>query len=169
MSRLQKIDPATLEREYVYADPPISVTALADKYGLARSGVADKARIGKWYEKRQEFQQKLGAKTLEALADEWAAFGTKMRKSVMEAATRSVESYSSALVDKEGNVIPGKVSGKDAVAWVGVMRDLLADVERAARPVTIIDQERVDIDPEEAAKMLADVEKLLGSGTSDAT
>ena len=68
MPKSPRKDPAVLAREYIYdaSVPPISITALADKHGYARSHMADMARKGigltqpnggslkSWYEARKE-------------------------------------------------------------------------------------------------------------------
>src|ERR1700675_4349473 len=99
MTRARKVDPAVLEHEYVY-DPnpkPVSITDLAARYGLARSGVADKAISGKWLAERQEFRSAVGMKVTEAMADEWAVYATAQRSKMVEVAVATLDAYQKRL------------------------------------------------------------------------
>jgi hypothetical protein len=163
MTRNRAIDPAVLEREYVFdpKDPGISITDLAEKYGLARSGVAAKATTGKWFEKRTEFRKELSAKTREALAQKWVAFETETREKMLKAAGASLDSYMAALA--EGKIT---VSSKDAVQWVGAMRVLLGDQREehtaaGARDVTPDE----DLSPEGFREAVQQLQKMIGAGT----
>src|SRR5688572_4613488 len=124
MTRARKIDPAILEREYVYdaATPPISITGLAEKYGLARSGVADKARVGRWFERREEFRRQIGEKAVSALGDKWVGFETAVREKMTSVALTYLDQYQKALNDGEI-----KVNTRDMLGVAAMLRTVLGD------------------------------------------
>lgn len=159
MTRLQKGPGTTvLEHEYVYSDPPMSLTDLADKYGLARSGVAGKAQVGKWFEKREEFRLRLTEKTREALAEKWVEYETANREKVMAVAATYLDKFVEAL--NSGEI---KVSTRDMLGIVGMQRQLLTDVKGEAHidPV-LVGPDGSDFDtPESAAEQIANVKRLM--------
>lgn len=64
----KKHDYRTLEREYVAGD--MSVRELARRHGIANPSLVHvQARRGDWYDKRDAYRQRAGAKTIERLAD----------------------------------------------------------------------------------------------------
>lgn len=163
MTRLQK-GPGTdvLEREYVYADPPISITMLADKYGLARSGVADKARIGKWYEKREAFRQRLSDKTREALAEKWADMQVAVYERLLKSGMVYLDQYDAAL--EKGDIKP---SARDMIAVGAMMKGLLDTM--AQKPVadpTLVgaDGEEFEGSPDEAREAIERIKQLMAGG-----
>jgi len=145
MTRARKIDPAVLEREYVY-DPnpkPISISDLAARYGLARSGVADKAIVGKWFEKRTEFRTTVGMKVTEALADDWAIYATAQRSKMVEAMVKTLDAYIERL--DAGEIKP---SVRDAVSVAAALRVLIGDMTaNAPAERDLLDPTSVDLDP----------------------
>lgn len=162
MTRARKVDPAILEREYIYdsSNPPISITGLADKYGMARSGIADKARNGHWYEKRQEFRQQLGEKVVASLTDEWAEFETTVRKKMMEMGTAYLDQYMVKLV--AGEV---KVSTRDALGIAAMLRTLIGDAAASSLPEhTLIDPEEVTLPPEAYRDAVEVLKRQLEAG-----
>lgn len=148
-----------LEREYVYADPVISLTELADKYGLARSGVADKARIGRWYEKREAFRTRLADKTREAMAERWAEFQTANYERLMKMAATYLDKYQAEL---ETGAI--KVSTRDMLGIAAMMRTFLDDMAKqpVSSPVDVTPGDADD--PETAAATIEYVKRLMAGG-----
>ena len=169
MTRLRK-GPATetMEREYVYAEPPISITELADKHGLARSGVADKARIGKWYEKREEFRKRLSDKTREAMAEKWAEMQTTVYERLMFSGVKYLDQYDKALA--EGEIKP---SARDMIAIATMMKSLLEDMARkpSADPALVGPggDEMDPDDPESARAVIEQVRALMAGGAGAGT
>jgi hypothetical protein len=156
-----------LEREYVYSEPPISLTELADKYDLARSNVADKARIGKWYEKREEFRTRLAEKSREALAERWVEYETANREKLLNVASKFFDKYVEALASGEI-----KVNTRDLLGMVAMQRTLLADV--SGKPV--IDPKLVNPEgdeftgsADEAREVIEQVKALMAGGTDAGT
>lgn len=163
MTRNRKVDPAILEREYIYdsGNPPISLTALAEKHGMARSNIAAKALTGKWYERRVEFRQSLGEKVVEALGDEWVKYETAVRRKMMDVASSYLDKYIEALDSDKITV-----STRDMLGIAAMMRTLLGDA--AAKPEQeggLIDPETKPLDPEYYRRALTSVEALLESGS----
>lgn len=151
MTRNPKEDPKLLEREYVFSPDNISITALADKYGLARSGVADKARVGEWYKKRQEYQRRIDHSVIEAMGQRWAEEGVALREKIILTAEKVLDKFNAGLDD--GTI---KVDAKDAVLATNVIRSTLADIEAAARPsALVIDGEAEEMDPAQAQEVIA--------------
>jgi len=169
MTRLRKgPSAAELEREYVYAEPPISITALADRHGLARSGVADKARIGKWYEKREAFRERLSERVTEALAEKWAETQVAVYERLMRVGIRHLDLYEEAV--EKGEI---KASTRDMLGVAGMMKSLLDDL--AKRPVDVADPRLVNPDGDDfegteadADAVIAQVKRLMAGGVPDA-
>ena len=129
MTRARQIDPAILEREYIYdsGTPSISLTELAEKHGLARSNVTAKAQVGRWYERRVEFRKQLGEKTIAALGDSWVAFETATREKMMQVGLSYLDKYVKAL--EAGEI---KANTRDMLGIAAMIRALMQDT--AARP-----------------------------------
>jgi hypothetical protein len=167
MTRNRKVDPAVLEREYIFdsSNPPVSISGLAEKYGMARSGIADKAMKGHWYERRIEFREQLGEKVVAALGDEWVGFETQTREKLMQVGLKYLDKYVAAL--DEGSVKPNT---RDMLGIAAMIRTLLGDV--AASPKgeeALIDPDTVDVSPEYYRQAIAAIEAAqLGSGEADA-
>lgn len=158
MTRLRKVDPEVLEREYVYdaANPPVSITQLAERHGLARSGVAEKAMRGRWYERRQEFRQQLGEKAVEKLGEQWVRFETATRERMMSIGLDYLNKYAEAL--QNGEV---KVSTRDMLGVAAMVRALLGDAAAAktdGEEVALYDPDTTDLDPDVARRVLAALE-----------
>lgn len=130
MTRNRKVDPEVLKREYVYdsSNPPISYTQLAEKYGLARSGVADRAIKEQWHKQREEFREQLGMKTVEALGEQWVKFETATREKMMSVGLKYLDDYTKALNDGEI-----KLSTRDMLGVAAMLRTLIGDAA-AAKP-----------------------------------
>jgi len=162
MTRARKIDPAILEREYIFdaTNPPISISDLAARHGLARSGVADKARIGRWYERRVEFRQQMGEKVVEALGDKWAEFETAVRERLMQSGLTYLDAYDQAL--KDGDI---KVNTRDMLGIAAMLRTLIGDAALATGPDhTTIDPENVTLPAEDYRQAVETIQKLLAAG-----
>lgn len=160
MTRNPKEDPKLLEREYVFSPDNVSITGLADKYGLARSGVADKARIGEWYKKRLAYQRQIEHSVIEALGEKWAQQGVALREKILLVAEKTLDKYAEAL-DK-GDIVPKPA---EAALMAGVIRQSLADIEAAARPnALVIDGEAEEMDPERAAEVISLAREALKRG-----
>lgn len=163
MTRNRKVDPAVLEREYIF-DPsssPVSLTDLAQRHGMARSGIADKALKGRWYERRVEFRQQLGEKVVAALSDEWVGFETATREKLMQTGLKYLDKYIEAL--DNGDIKP---STRDMLGVAAMIRTFLGD--SAANPKgeeALLDPDTADISPEYYRKAIAAIEAAqLGSG-----
>lgn len=153
MTRNRKVDPLVLEHEYIYdsASPPISFTGLAERHGLARNTVAEKARLGRWYERREEFRRQLGVKTVEALGEQWVRFETATREKLMAIGLAYIERYAAALADPEF-----KVSTRDLLGVAAMMRTYLSDaaVAKTNGEEVLLDPETADLDPAVARRVL---------------
>jgi hypothetical protein len=168
MTRNRKIATEVLRREYVFdsSNPPISISDLAAKYGLARSGVAAKATgvHPTWYEQREEFRRQIGSRVIENMADNWAAVQTHRFEMMVEAMTKTLEKYLERL--DAGEIKP---TTRDAVAVVAALRVLNAD-QRAeeARESGLIDPQTVEIDPSKLVEMVPMLKRMLASGGREA-
>lgn len=166
MPKQQKVPTEVLRQRYVYdASPrPISMSALADEYGLARSGVADKGIDGKWYEQRQEFRAMVGQKVTDAMGDGWAQVVIHQRDRAINSLMKTLDVYDERL--QNGEIKP---STKDAVAVIAALRVLQGDVALTAREVRILDPEDIDLDPSDLADLIARSKNqltLLGDGNA---
>lgn len=158
MTRLRKVDPEVLEREYIYdsGSPPISLTQLAERHGLARSGVADKAMRGQWFRKREEFRQQLGEKAVEKLGEEWVRFETASRERMLSIGLDYLNKYAEALTN--GDI---KVSTRDMLGVASMVRALIGDAAAAksnGEEVALYDPDTTDLDPAIARRVLAELE-----------
>ena len=164
MTRLRK-GPSVqeLEREYVYSDPPISLTELAERHSLARSNVADKARIGEWYEKREEFRKRIDAKVTEAMAERWAEMRISVYERLMKVGMDHLDLHEKAL--KEGTI---KANTRDMISVASMMTNLLDELAKSP-----VDQDPRLVNPEgemfegtdeEARDVIAMVKRLTAGG-----
>ena len=165
MTRNRKIDPAVLEREYIFdsGNPPISYTELADKHGLARSGVASKGVAGRWYEKRIEFREQLGEKVVAALGDNWVRYETATREKMMNVGLKYLDKYIEALDSDKV-----QINTRDMLGMAAMIRTLLGDV--AASPNTAEEallDDSAPLSPDYYRKALTVIEAQLASGTAD--
>lgn len=180
MAKSPRKDPAVLAREYIYSAevPPISITALADKHGYARSHMADMARKGigltqpnggslkSWYEARREVRTMVGEKVLDALTDDWAATEAEIRNRLLQTAMLMLDQIDQGLA--EGTI---KVGAKDFPPVAAVIRTMLGDVAavRSQPDPRLLNPEEHDIDPAKYAESLADIKQLLaGEATNGA-
>lgn len=162
MTRNRKVDPAVLEREYIFdsGNPPISLTGLADKHGMARSGIAAKALTGRWYERRIEFREQLGEKVVAALGDKWVEYETAVREAMMNVGMKYLEKYTEAL--DSGKIEP---TTRDMLGIAAMVRTLLGDA--AVRPKgeeALLDPDNAPLNADYYRKALSTVEALLESG-----
>jgi uncharacterized protein YdaT len=163
MTRNPSIDYVAAKREYVFGEPPPTLSELAEKIGCSRAALAAKAAGSdnemSWYEEREEFRRRLSDKTLTALADKWASFETANREKRMETANKVLDTFIEALAD--GKI---KITSKDALEWVGLMRQEFEDVRNLGRPAQVIDGEAAEMSEDLARAAMVEVERLLGSG-----
>jgi hypothetical protein len=168
MTRNPSIDYVAAKREYIFGEPPPTLSDLAEKMGCSRAALAAKAAGGEgemsWYEEREEFRRRLGDKTLSALADKWAAFETEAREKMMQTANAVLDNFIAQLRPADGSGSKIKIASKDAVEWSKVMRELFDAARNAAKPMNVIEGEAVDMSPELAADAMREIERLLGSG-----
>ena len=161
MTRLRK-GPGTaeLEREYLYSDPPITLTDLADKHGLARSNVADKARIGKWYERREEFRRQLSEKAREILLDEFVEYEVANRKKLLDVAAKYFDKYVTAL--DSGEV---KVNTRDMILVASMWRTLVGDLaSKPADDPKLVGGGEFEGSAADAQAVIAQVKALMAGG-----
>lgn len=153
MTRNRKVDPEVLEREYIFDrnNPPISYTQLAEKHGVARNTVAEKATKGRWYERRKEFRESLGEKVVEALGEEWVRFETAAREKAMDIALNYMNKYEAAM--EAGEI---KVSTRDFLGVMAMLRTFLGDAAQAKTngEEVLFDSESADLDPIFAREVL---------------
>jgi hypothetical protein len=168
MTRARKIDPAVLEREYVYDPntPGISYDDLAAKHGLARSGVADKGMKGHWAEKRAEFRKAVGMKVVESISEDWAKYASAQRSKMVEAMVKTLDAYIERL--DAGEIKPGV---RDAVSISAALRVLINDitVSMPAEDQTL-DPATVELDPAALADFIQRARgqlRALPSGEED--
>jgi hypothetical protein len=169
VTRNRKIDPEVLEREYIYdaATPAISFTQLAEKHGLARTTVAEKAIKGRWFERREEFRRQLGIKATAALGEEWVRFETAAREKSMNIGMKVLDKFDKQLEDPDF-----KVSTRDMVAVAAMIRTLAADAALAkGSEEVLLDPDTSDIHPDEYRRALGVLDRITagaGPGAGDA-
>jgi hypothetical protein len=171
VTRNPKYDWTAIEREYIFdaGSPPVSYDDLVAKYGMARSGLSEIARKGRWYERREEFRQQLGVKAVERLGEEWVRFETATREKMMTVGIAYLDKYQKAL--EAGEI---KVSTRDMVQIAAMLRTLTQDATAArtnGEEVDLIDPETHPIDELTARRILAAVEldhaRRLNPGPDD--
>ena len=161
MTRLVK-GPGTdvLENEYVYAEPSVSFDDLATKYGLSRSNIAAKARVGQWTKKREDFRRRLREETRAAMAERWSEFQTANYERLMKMAAAYLDQYQKAL--DEGEI---KVSTRDMLGIAAMMRTYLTDMtEQPAVDPRLVNPDDDEIDPENAAEAIIKIRQLMAGG-----
>lgn len=169
MTRARKVDPAVLEREYVF-DPnpkPMSISDLAEKYGMARSGIAEKSIAGHWFEKRKTFREMVGQKVTEAQGDDWAMYLSAQRSKVVEAMVATLDKYMDRL--EAGEIKP---TVRDAVAVAAALRVYMGDITEAAPADAVpLDPETINLSPAALADFINRSKgqlKALPSGEEEA-
>jgi hypothetical protein len=153
-----------MEREYVYADPPVSITDLAERHGLARSNVAAKAQSGRWFEKREEFRRRLAEETRDAMAEKWAEMQIAVYERLSKTAVAYLDLYEKALA--EGEI---KANTKDMLGIASMMRTLTGDMVNKPVSNVVVDPETGEIfdgSAEDARVAIAKVKELI-AGRSD--
>ena len=165
MTRNRKVDPEVLEREYIF-DPnpdPVSLTQLADRHGLARSGVAEKALRGRWYERRKEFRAQLGEKVVAKLADEWVGMDTAVREQMMQTGLKYLGKFAEAL--ENGDI---KVNTRDMLGIAAMVRQLLLDTaNRPKGEEALIDPTNVTFGEDSARAFLEEIKRLEAGQVDD--
>lgn len=163
MTRNPSVDYTSAHRDYVFGKEPISLSDLAVKYGCSRAALADKARGEEgelsWFEQRQEFERRIGEKTLLALADEWAAIEAENRKKRMETANAVLDKFIASLEDKTA-----KIGSKEALEWVQLMRTEFEDVRNLGKHPDVVDGEAVEMSEDQAKEAYAEAMRLLNAG-----
>lgn len=156
MTRLRKGPSAdALEREYVFSDPIVSITQLADKYDLARSGVADKARIGKWYEKREIFRAKVADGVTDAMAEKWAEMQVGVYERLVQVSLKHLDLHEKAL--EAGEI---KSNTRDMISVAGMLTTVLKELSK--KPLDVSDPRVVgdETSEAEAREMIEYVRRL---------
>lgn len=164
MTRNRKIDPEVLEREYIFdsSTPPVSFTALAERHGLARNTVAEKASKGRWFERREEFRKQLGVKTVEALGEQWVRYETAMREKLMAVGLAYIEKYEQAMAD--GTIA---VSTRDLLGVAAMLRTFMGDAAAAKGTEEVLLDPDSDLDPDEYRRAIAAIEQLESGSDGD--
>lgn len=154
-----------LEREYVYGDPPISISDLAEKYGLARSNVADKANAGKWFQKREEFRRRLAEQTRDAMAEKWAEMQIAVYERLGKTAVAYLDIYEKALAS--GEIKP---TTRDMLGIAAMMRTLTGDMVNKPVGSAVVDPETGDVfdgTAEDARIAIEKVKALMAGGDGE--
>ena len=171
MTRNRKADPAVLEREYIFdsGSPPVSLTDLAQRYGMARSGIAAQALKGKWYERRVEFRKQLGEKVVAELGEAWVAKATEQREAMLQLGLDYIQKYREAL--DEGTIA---ISTRDMLGVAAMVRTFMSDIAAGSgKEGELIDPENINLAPEDLRRALRVLEEqersdiLLEDGLSD--
>jgi len=121
----RKHDYDALQREYIFDSTPgrgISLTELAEKHGIARSLIADRAVAEGWTKKRQQYREALGVKTMEAMADRSAATEVAAREGMIALGLDYMKRYKAAL--EAGEI---KLSTRDMIGMAAMIRTLMQD------------------------------------------
>ena len=154
-----------LEREYVYAAPPLSISDLAERHGLARSGVASKATAGNWFQKREDFRRRVAEETRSAMAEKWSEMQLATYERLAKMASSYLDAYEKAL--RDGEI---KVSTRDMLGIASMMRTLTGDM--VDKPVSniVVDPSTGDVfdgTAEDARAAIEKVKALIAGGGSD--
>ena len=182
MTRLTR-GPGTeaLRREYVYSDPPISVSDLAAKYGLARSNVAQKCSAGGWTEEREAFRGKLREGVIEALSEKWVEARVAYREKLLAVGGLFLDQYA-AMLEADAKAIKDAPEGtevkrqipittKDMIGLSAMLRDTMNDaLNDLPVPGPVVNPETGDVsfsDPDEARRAIAQARRLM-AGSGDA-
>ena len=144
-----------MEREYVYADPPVSITDLAEKYGLARSNVAAKAGDGNWFQKREEFRKKLALATRDAMSEKWAEMQIAVYERGAKLALKYFDLYEEAL--DAGEVKPDT---KGMLGMASMMRTFTSDMVEKPAANVVVDPSTGDVFDGSAEDARAAIEKV---------
>lgn len=167
MTRNPSIDYVAAKREYIFSEPPPTLSELAEKYQCSRAALAAKAAGEEggisWFQEREEFRRRLGKKTLEALADKFAAFEIEAREKQMQTANAVLDNFIEALT--EGKI---KITSKDAIEWAKVQLDLFDAARNAGRHGDVIDGQAVEMTEYDAQKAYDEAMRLLDAGKTDA-
>ena len=152
-----------MEREYVYADQPVSITDLAERHGLARSNVAAKAQAGNWFQKREEFRRRLAEETRDAMSEKWAEMQIAVYERMGKLAVKYIDEYEKAL--DSGDI---KVNTRDMLGVAAMMRTLTGDMVNKPVSSVVVDPTTGDIfdgSAEDARIAIAKVKELIAGGS----
>lgn len=144
-----------LEREYVYSDPPLSISDLAERHGLARSNVAAKATAGNWFQKREEFRRRLAEETRDALAEKWAEMDIAVHERAAKLAVKYFDIYEKAL--DSGEIKP---STRDMLGVAAMMRTYTQDMVEKPVSNVVVDPQTGEIFDGTAEDARAAIEKV---------
>ena len=148
-----------LEREYVYSDPPLSISDIAERHGLARSNVASKAGAGNWFEKREEFRRRLASETRDAMAEKWSEMQIAVYERGAKLALKYFDIYEKAL--DEGEIKP---TTRDMLGVAAMMRTFTSDMVEKPVSSVVVDPTTGEIfegNEDEARAAVATVKALI--------
>ena len=112
----QKVDYAQLCSEYVTASQPVTLTDLADKYGIRRETVSRNASKGQWQVKRERYLMRVEEQTTEKKAETVATEGAQWDADCM-AAAKTLRTKALAEVDSGAKV-------KDVAGALKIAQDM---------------------------------------------
>ena len=114
-----------MEREYVNCPPgqedQFTITAIAERYGRAKSSVARMSRLKGWKEKRAKAQAMLTGVVSELDTDTYAHRLHDIHGKFVDAAEKSLEAYTRAV--ENGDITP---SAGDVAKMVTLVRDIVS-------------------------------------------
>jgi len=165
MTRNRVADWTALEREYIYApiSNPVSISDLAEKYDIARSGVARHAQDGKWYERRKEFESKVDQGVTDALAEKWAEIQAAHRERLLRAGSTYLDSWVKKL--EAGEV---EVNTKDALAVASMMRLEFEAIRDDVTTPTVVSPTDGELSEADARTAIAEIKALMAGKTPEA-
>lgn len=130
-----KIDWRTLENEYINGD--ISYRKLAEKHNVSFNYLQQKARVGKWYEKKKEQHEKISAKTRQKAAEKIAEKEANRMARISDAAdellekirlaTQQIDTYLAKDKRKYTKQVKDKATGK--LIYVDVEEEQIKSVK----------------------------------------
>lgn len=163
MTRNRKVDPDLLKHEYIYSDPPISYVKLAEKHGVVKNTVANRATRESWPKQREAVRQSLGLKVSEVLGDERVRFAVAARDLAMDLGVKVLEKFKGQLDDPEF-----KVSVRDMVSVAAMVRQLSADALATEETKEVLIDPDSPLGPDELRRQLDRLDQLqLGAGPDD--
>lgn len=165
MTRNPSVDYAAAHRRYVFGKDSISLSDLAVEMGCSRAALAQKAAGGEgemsWFDQRREFESRIGEKTLQALADEWAAIEAESRRARMAASDKVLAKFVEGVGD--GTI---KITAKDAVEWAKFQREEFDDVRDHGKHPDEIEGVAFEMTKDQAKDAYDQAMKMLTNGSS---
>lgn len=166
MTRNRVADWTAIEREYIFdpSDPPMSISDIAEKYNVARSGVARRAGEKDssgltWYQRREEFRSKLTKGVTDALRQRWVETETSHRQRLLEAGSKYLDKWIASMDSPDF-----KTSTKDAMAVAAMMRVQFDDVRNDIADPVVVSPTDGEIDLESAPQVIAEIKRLMAGG-----